>query len=186
MYSKRRVGGGYKYEPLKPSKKDNEKSHLYWKVASPNTIWSSIDDTKENALQQNNKVSPRKSFDRYPVLGSPPSSNGDDEVFKDKEKDEQRKSDSAGHDKKSSSKEEIHRKSSEVKEDYTLSLEDLMGMSVSMTKKFSWFLCEKSRGGPGFTRINLPYFYDDDVIDYIIQAVDLVNRHGWKLLPKVI
>lgn len=38
---------------------------------------------------------------------------------------------------------------------------------------------------PGFTRLNLPYFYEDEVIDYIIEAVDMVTRHGWKLLPQV-
>lgn len=34
--------------------------------------------------------------------------------------------------------------------------------------------------------MNLPYFYDDKMVDYIINAVDLVATHGWKLLPLVI
>ncbi|KAK3096035.1 hypothetical protein FSP39_022229 [Pinctada imbricata] len=75
--------------------------------------------------------------------------------------------------------------------------QDLLGISTSVARKFTWFLSEKSKGQdsshpesvmgimkPGFTRINLSYFYDDETIDYVIQAVDLVNRHGWKLLPK--
>ena len=33
--------------------------------------------------------------------------------------------------------------------------------------------------------MNLPYFYDDETCDYIINAVDLVATHGWKLLPQV-
>ena len=38
---------------------------------------------------------------------------------------------------------------------------------------------------PGFTRINLAYFIDDDTIEFVIQAVDDVTRWGWKLLPQV-
>ena len=38
---------------------------------------------------------------------------------------------------------------------------------------------------PGFTRINLPFFYDDHTIDYILEAIVMVAEHGWKLLPLV-
>ena len=38
---------------------------------------------------------------------------------------------------------------------------------------------------PGFCRINLPYFASDTVIDYILDAIDMVATHGWKLLPQV-
>ncbi|XP_071942227.1 probable cysteine desulfurase [Antedon mediterranea] len=37
---------------------------------------------------------------------------------------------------------------------------------------------------PGFARLNLPFFVSDDVIDYILCAVDTVATHGWKLLPQ--
>ncbi|XP_072020829.1 probable cysteine desulfurase [Amphiura filiformis] len=37
---------------------------------------------------------------------------------------------------------------------------------------------------PGFCRINLPYFASDSVIDYILDAIDMVATHGWKLLPQ--
>eukprot|EP00043_Microstomoeca_roanoka_P001745 m.34384 g.34384 ORF g.34384 m.34384 type:complete len:758 (-) comp11011_c1_seq1:272-2545(-) len=36
---------------------------------------------------------------------------------------------------------------------------------------------------PGWTRLNFPYFLDEYARDYIIQAVDMIANHGWKLLP---
>ena len=35
---------------------------------------------------------------------------------------------------------------------------------------------------PGWVRINLNYFVTDPVADYLIEAVDLTARHGWRLL----
>ncbi len=40
--------------------------------------------------------------------------------------------------------------------------------------------CVGSR--PGWVRVNLNYFLPDEVADYIIEAVDLVARDGWRLL----
>jgi selenocysteine lyase/cysteine desulfurase len=36
---------------------------------------------------------------------------------------------------------------------------------------------------PGWTRVGLNYFISDTEADYILQAVDWVATHGWKLLP---
>ncbi|GAB1602855.1 uncharacterized protein LOC115212374, partial [Argonauta hians] len=75
---------------------------------------------------------------------------------------------------------------------------DLLGISEELFAKFSWFLkdheqtekeCQKCITTtleimrPGFVRLNLPYFYDDEKIDYIIEAVDTVATHAWKFLP---
>ena len=38
---------------------------------------------------------------------------------------------------------------------------------------------------PGYTRLSFPYFASDEFVDYIINAVILVAKHGWKLLPQV-
>ena len=38
---------------------------------------------------------------------------------------------------------------------------------------------------PGVTRLSLPYFMSDETVDYIITAVAMTARHGWKLLPQV-
>lgn len=35
-----------------------------------------------------------------------------------------------------------------------------------------------------FTRIGFPYFADDAVVDYLVQAVRLLAEHGWRLLPQ--
>lgn len=73
---------------------------------------------------------------------------------------------------------------------------DLLGISEPMAKRLKWFTneqigmdpsCPQYPMGimrPGFVRVNLPYFYDDETCDYIINAVDLVATHGWKLLPQ--
>jgi selenocysteine lyase/cysteine desulfurase len=36
---------------------------------------------------------------------------------------------------------------------------------------------------PGWVRVNLNYFVPDAVVDYIVEAVDMVARDGWRLLP---
>jgi hypothetical protein len=37
---------------------------------------------------------------------------------------------------------------------------------------------------PGWCRVNLPYFWDDSTADYVIAAVALVAREGWRFLPE--
>ncbi|KAK3597171.1 hypothetical protein CHS0354_003665 [Potamilus streckersoni] len=74
--------------------------------------------------------------------------------------------------------------------------EELLGISGSALKEFISFLPEK-RGTcvschsdaievmkPGFTRINLPYFYDDETCNFIINAINMVTTYGWRLLPQ--
>ncbi len=43
----------------------------------------------------------------------------------------------------------------------------------------------KGAGGlkPGWTRIGFNYFFSDEVVDYIIAAVNMIADEGWKLLP---
>lgn len=36
---------------------------------------------------------------------------------------------------------------------------------------------------PGWIRVGFNYFFSDTVADYIIEAINLVAEHGWKLLP---
>ena len=36
---------------------------------------------------------------------------------------------------------------------------------------------------PGWTRINFNYFISENVRDYLIEAVELIARHGHRLLP---
>ncbi|CAL1261747.1 unnamed protein product, partial [Larinioides sclopetarius] len=39
---------------------------------------------------------------------------------------------------------------------------------------------------PGFTRLSLPFFMPDSDINFALEAVALVAKHGWKLLPQYI
>ena len=36
---------------------------------------------------------------------------------------------------------------------------------------------------PGWTRVSFNYFISEAVFEYIVEAVDLVATHGWRLLP---
>ncbi|MBL6931382.1 MAG: aminotransferase class V-fold PLP-dependent enzyme [Rhodospirillales bacterium] len=36
---------------------------------------------------------------------------------------------------------------------------------------------------PGWVRVGFNYFFSDTVADYIIEAINLIANHGWKLLP---
>lgn len=75
--------------------------------------------------------------------------------------------------------------------------QDLLGLNETLAMKFTWFL-EKHENDdvagqlkepleimkPGFVRLNLPYFMSDPTIDFVLNAVDMVATHGWKLLPQ--
>ncbi|CAH3136888.1 unnamed protein product [Porites lobata] len=75
--------------------------------------------------------------------------------------------------------------------------QDLLGIDEITARKFTWFLesheeedvevsCKEPLEimKPGFARINLPYFMDDDTAHFVLEAVDMVAAHGWKLLPQ--
>ncbi|XP_078347514.1 putative cysteine desulfurase isoform X1 [Oculina patagonica] len=75
--------------------------------------------------------------------------------------------------------------------------QDLLGLNESMAKKFIWFLEKHENddvGGllkepleimkPGFARVGLPYFMNDKTVDFVLNAVNMVATHGWKLLPQ--
>ncbi|XP_014783863.1 uncharacterized protein LOC106878996 [Octopus bimaculoides] len=79
--------------------------------------------------------------------------------------------------------------------------EDLLGISEEKAKEFENVLTEDSRLDrvhlkryreyspmeilrPGFTRLNLPFFVDNETLDFVIQAVELVAEFGWHLLPQ--
>lgn len=75
--------------------------------------------------------------------------------------------------------------------------QDLLGINETTAKRFSWFLeshdqedvevsCKKPLEimKPGFVRVNLPFFMDEETVDFVLEAVDVVATHGWKLLPQ--
>ncbi|XP_076823513.1 uncharacterized protein LOC143469641 [Clavelina lepadiformis] len=79
--------------------------------------------------------------------------------------------------------------------------QDLLGIDEETALKFEEALLEDSRLDrihlrrkteysaqevlrPGFVRLNFPYFMSDEEVDFVIKAVDLVARDGWRMLPK--
>jgi Aminotransferase class-V len=59
----------------------------------------------------------------------------------------------------------------------------LLGISLDRSAEFE----EQISGGcegikPGWVRVNFNYFISEDVFRYLVEAVDLLARHGWALL----
>ncbi|CAL1261750.1 unnamed protein product [Larinioides sclopetarius] len=80
---------------------------------------------------------------------------------------------------------------------------DLLGIDEPLALRFDELLAENKsldrthlrRKGeysesevlrPGFIRLTLPFFMPDGDINFILEAVALVAKHGWKLLPQYI
>ncbi|XP_013397397.1 uncharacterized protein LOC106164141 [Lingula anatina] len=71
--------------------------------------------------------------------------------------------------------------------------QDLLEMDEEMAQRFAVFFAERGKNGeitepqeimkPGFARLNLPYFFEDYTVKFVLEAVNQVARHGWKLLP---
>lgn len=35
----------------------------------------------------------------------------------------------------------------------------------------------------GFTRFNIPYFFNDTEVEYVVSAIEFVCAYGWMFLP---
>ena len=59
----------------------------------------------------------------------------------------------------------------------------LLGIDDSRSARFTHTVGAGCGGlKPGWVRVNLNYFLPDDVADYLIEAIDLIATHGWRLL----
>ncbi|MCY7395004.1 MAG: aminotransferase class V-fold PLP-dependent enzyme [Nocardioides sp.] len=59
----------------------------------------------------------------------------------------------------------------------------LLGIDLERSHEFEREITGGCEGiKPGWVRVNFNYFVDDAVVDYIIEAVRLVSRDGWRLL----
>ncbi len=59
----------------------------------------------------------------------------------------------------------------------------LLGIDIEQSHAFEREIAHGCEGiKPGWTRVSFNYFISDAVCDYIIEAVNLVATHGWKLL----
>ena len=61
----------------------------------------------------------------------------------------------------------------------------LLGIDIERSHEFEHEItlgCEGIK--PGWTRVSFNYFISETVFQYLVEAVDLVAEHGWKLLPQ--
>jgi len=60
----------------------------------------------------------------------------------------------------------------------------LLGIDIETSHEFEREITRGCEGiKPGWVRVNFNYFIDEAVFAYILDAVELVARHGWRLLP---
>ncbi|CAE1271349.1 unnamed protein product [Acanthosepion pharaonis] len=79
--------------------------------------------------------------------------------------------------------------------------EELLGISEAVAEEYEKVLIEDSRLDrvhlrryreysereilrPGFTRFNLPFFINEECLNFILEALQLVAEYGWLLLPQ--
>jgi hypothetical protein len=61
----------------------------------------------------------------------------------------------------------------------------LLGIDIERSHEFETEITHGCEGiKPGWTRVSFNYFISEDVFQYLVDAVDLVATHGWKLLPE--
>ena len=61
----------------------------------------------------------------------------------------------------------------------------LLGIDVEQSHEFEREIARGCEGiKPGWVRVNFNYFISDTVFHYIVDAVELVASHGWKLVPQ--
>ncbi len=61
----------------------------------------------------------------------------------------------------------------------------LLGIDVEKSHEFEREITHGCEGiKPGWVRVNFNYFISEAVFAYIVQAVDLIAKHGWRLLPE--
>ncbi len=60
----------------------------------------------------------------------------------------------------------------------------LLGIDLDRSHEFEAEIAHGCEGiKPGWVRVNFNYFVSDEVTDYIVEAVRLIARDGWRLLP---
>jgi selenocysteine lyase/cysteine desulfurase len=61
----------------------------------------------------------------------------------------------------------------------------LLGIDLDRSHEFEREIARGCEGiKPGWTRVSFNYFVSEAVFEYIVEAVELVARDGWKLLPR--
>ena len=61
----------------------------------------------------------------------------------------------------------------------------LLGIDLERSRAFERVIARGCEGiKPGWVRVNFNYFISEAVFDFLLEAVDLVARDGWRLLPQ--
>ena len=61
----------------------------------------------------------------------------------------------------------------------------LLGIDLERSREFEREIARGCEGiKPGWVRVNFNYFISEAVFDFVLEAVDLVAREGWRLLPQ--
>jgi hypothetical protein len=61
----------------------------------------------------------------------------------------------------------------------------LLGIDIERSHEFEHEITQGCEGiKPGWTRVSFNYFISETVFRYLVDAVDLVAEHGWKLLTE--
>lgn len=61
----------------------------------------------------------------------------------------------------------------------------LLHIDLDQSRAFEDSIVQGCNGiKPGWVRLGFNFFFSDTVADYIIEAVNLIAKHGWKLLPQ--
>ncbi|KAH9249733.1 hypothetical protein BASA81_012529 [Batrachochytrium salamandrivorans] len=67
-------------------------------------------------------------------------------------------------------------------------VEKLLGMDSTAVNALETLLVStthaKEHYRPGWTRLSLPYFYDDNTVDYVLKAIGTIAEYGWRMLPE--
>ncbi len=60
----------------------------------------------------------------------------------------------------------------------------LLGIDLKRSQAFEREILRGCEGvKPGWVRVNFNYFISEQVFDFVVQAVNMVAEHGWRLLP---
>ncbi len=61
----------------------------------------------------------------------------------------------------------------------------LLGIGIAKSREYEQEILRGCEGlKPGWVRINFNYFISETAFTYLLDAVDLIAKHGWRLLPE--
>ncbi len=61
----------------------------------------------------------------------------------------------------------------------------LLGISQDKSRAYEQLVLQGENGlKPGWVRLGFNYFFDDETVDYIIAAIEMIAKDGWRLLPE--